>query len=273
VPEALRSRRLAAVDGLAVSLVSCGGGDRRWEPVEEACGPQVVFVRRGVFARRVNGVESLLDATVVYFATRGAEEQFAHPAGHGDECLSIGLPERFVDEVGAEPDRLPDRPVYTSAAIDLAHRRLAREAGRGCDGFELHERIARLVGGLLEAARPRPPVARSATLAARRRLVACSRAALLEDRPRGLVELSRAVGSSPFHLSRVFSEETGQTLSAYRNRLRVAMALDRLEQGERDLAGLAAELGFADQAHMTRVLRAQLGDTPSQVRRVLAQRN
>lgn len=267
--ERLRSERVATVDGLVVSLVTCGGGTRAWEPVEEACGPLVVFVRRGLFARRANGVESLLDATVVYFADAGTEEQFAHPAGCGDECLSIALPPGFADEVSGAP-ALPDRPVYTSAAVDLAHRRLALEAGRGCDAFEVHERIARLVGDLLQGTRPRPRAVRSATLAARRRLVARSRAALREERQPGLVELSRAVGASPYHLSRIFSDETGQTLSAYRNRLRVAMALDRLEQGEQDLAGLAVELGFADQAHMTRVVRAQLGETPSQVRRLLA---
>jgi AraC-like DNA-binding protein len=35
-----------------------------------------------------------------------------------------------------------------------------------------------------------------------------------------------------------------------------------LAAGDLDLAGLAAELGFADQAHLTRVLRAETGTTP-----------
>ncbi|WP_091202512.1 helix-turn-helix domain-containing protein [Micromonospora narathiwatensis] len=55
----------------------------------------------------------------------------------------------------------------------------------------------------------------------------------------------------------------------YRNRLRVGRALDRLEEGVDSLAGLAAELGFADQAHLTRTVRAQLGHTPGQLRRLL----
>ncbi|PWU61582.1 hypothetical protein DLE60_04880 [Micromonospora globispora] len=35
-------------------------------------------------------------------------------------------------------------------------------------------------------------------------------------------------------------------------------------------AELAAELGFADQAHLTRTVRAQLGHTPGEVRRLLS---
>ncbi|WP_222866061.1 helix-turn-helix domain-containing protein [Micromonospora sp. AP08] len=41
------------------------------------------------------------------------------------------------------------------------------------------------------------------------------------------------------------------------------------EAGAESLAGLAAELGFADQAHLTRTVRAQLGDTPGRLRRLL----
>jgi AraC-like DNA-binding protein len=36
----------------------------------------------------------------------------------------------------------------------------------------------------------------------------------------------------------------------------------RLAAGDGDLAGLAAELGFADQVHLTRTLRAETGTTP-----------
>ena len=53
-------------------------------------------------------------------------------------------------------------------------------------------------------------------------------------------------------------------------RLRVRAALERLSGGERDLARLAAELGFADQSHLCRVVRAETGGTPSALRRAFA---
>jgi hypothetical protein len=73
-------------------------------------------------------------------------------------------------------------------------------------------------------------------------------------------------GCSPHHLSRVFSQLTGLTVSQYRNRLRVSLALERVAEGEPDLAGLAWDLGFADHAHLTRTVRAATGRTPSSLR-------
>jgi AraC-like DNA-binding protein len=51
------------------------------------------------------------------------------------------------------------------------------------------------------------------------------------------------------------------------------MALERFAGGERNLARLAAELGFADQSHLTRVMRTLTGRTPSSLRAALAVQN
>ncbi|MGW0732462.1 helix-turn-helix transcriptional regulator [Streptomyces sp. NPDC002851] len=76
----------------------------------------------------------------------------------------------------------------------------------------------------------------------------------------------------PYHLSRSFSRELGVSVTRYRHRVRIGRALDRLEEGESSLGTLAADLGFADQAHMTRTLRQYLGRTPTALRRLLAPR-
>lgn len=89
---------------------------------------------------------------------------------------------------------------------------------------------------------------------------------MLADPGVGLIELSRRVGCSPHHLSRVFVTQTGSTLSRYRSLLRVSLALHRLGDGERDLSAMAAELGFADHAHLARTIRAHTGCTPSACR-------
>lgn len=57
-------------------------------------------------------------------------------------------------------------------------------------------------------------------------------------------------------------------LTRYRNRLRVGRAMDLLAGGASP-AETAAELGFADQAHLTRTVRAHLGHTPGRLRRLL----
>lgn len=87
----------------------------------------------------------------------------------------------------------------------------------------------------------------------------------------GLFSLAELLDVSPYQLSRAFPRILGVSLTRYRNRVRVGHALDRLEQGEHRLADLAAELGFSDQAHLTRTVRQHLGHTPTVLRRLLSQ--
>jgi len=105
-----------------------------------------------------------------------------------------------------------------------------------------------------------------------RAAVAAAREAILADDPAasGLLPLAASLSISPFRLSRAFTREVGISLTRYRNRVRLARALDRLEQGEDNLALLAAELGFADQAHLCRTARQHLGHTPTALRRMLS---
>jgi AraC-like DNA-binding protein len=46
----------------------------------------------------------------------------------------------------------------------------------------------------------------------------------------------------------------------------VRLVLERLADRERSLARLAGELGFADQGHLARVVRREVGSTPSALR-------
>jgi AraC-like DNA-binding protein len=59
------------------------------------------------------------------------------------------------------------------------------------------------------------------------------------------------------------------SISHYRNRQRASRALDRIAQGDTNLAGLAYELGFSDHAHLTRTIRAYTGHTPTGCRSML----
>jgi transcriptional regulator GlxA family with amidase domain len=60
----------------------------------------------------------------------------------------------------------------------------------------------------------------------------------------------------------VFVQLIGCTVSQYRNRLRVSLALDQIGQGAPDLASLAHDLGFSDHAHLTRTVQAATGQNP-----------
>jgi len=79
-----------------------------------------------------------------------------------------------------------------------------------------------------------------------------------------------AVSRSPFHLARSFRQQTGLSLHQYRQHLRLAKALDRLAGGDRDLAGIAHDLGYCSQSHLGAVFRREVGVTLGEARRSLA---
>jgi len=82
--------------------------------------------------------------------------------------------------------------------------------------------------------------------------------------------LADAVSRSPFHLARSFRQQTGLSLHQYRQHLRLATAMDRLTSGDRDLAGIAHDLGYCSQSHLGAVFRREVGVTLGEARRTLA---
>src|SRR5207245_2365747 len=157
--------------------------------------------------------------------------------------------------------------------FELAHRLLVRRASGDDVDFAIAEALLDLVVTAVRQQGGRTPAGdRSRSSRSARLLAGAARDALAAGHPaaRGLIPLPELLGVSPFHLSRVFREQQGTTLTRYRNRVRVSRALDRIDQGERDLAGLALDLGFADQAHLSRTMKREVGQTPGLVRSLLA---
>jgi len=78
-----------------------------------------------------------------------------------------------------------------------------------------------------------------------------------------LEELAMSAGVSRSHLSRAFMQAEGLPPHTYQNQLRVQRAKALLTSGA-SLSDAAAEVGFADQSHFTRVFREFTGATPGQ---------
>jgi AraC family transcriptional regulator len=77
-----------------------------------------------------------------------------------------------------------------------------------------------------------------------------------------LAEVAADVGVAPVRLARAFRRTYGESPGDYVRRERIRIACERLATGEVALAALAAELGFYDQSHFTRVFCSQVGITP-----------
>lgn len=88
--------------------------------------------------------------------------------------------------------------------------------------------------------------------------------------PHTVTSIAAELGVSPLRLARAFRARFGEGLGERLRRLRVAEATRRLGRPGASLAELAAELGFADQSHFTRVFRAATGMTPGAYRRLLS---
>ncbi|MEV0156194.1 AraC family transcriptional regulator [Micromonospora sp. NPDC050686] len=278
-----RWRVLGHPEGMLIYQVRCIVEDHGWTPVVAEDRHKIILGRSGAYRKWLNGRDGLADATSVTLTRPGDEMRVAHPYGCGDSytCLEI---DPAVLAARGDAARWLERDGWdgsSDASFDLAHRMLVAEFRRGLDGFEATERLHRFLARLFEysglsAGGPDADVERvvsrrPATLAAHRRLADQAREVLAHsDFTLGLAEVAREVGASPHHLSRVFQRMTGSSLTAYRNRLRVRAVLDTLAEPEdRPLGALASEYGFADQAHLTRVLRAQVGHPPARLRRLL----
>ena len=265
----LTGHRVFDEHGVAITDVTCRQPPGRGT-TDEPSHHAIVFVRRGCFVRRVDGTDHLLDPTRIYCINPGDEQRYDHPHAHGDDCTSMRIEPGLLGSLWGDDPTLPSHPITSSPGIDLEHRRLLAAAHHRDDPAEIHERtLALAAAALARVDAGRVGSGRPATVRARRALIDAAREALAADPGLPLVDLARALGVSPHHLSRTFHAGTGHTIARHRMRLRVRAALERLAGGDDRLADLAADVGLTDQSHLCRVIRRETGHTPTALRHAL----
>lgn len=96
--------------------------------------------------------------------------------------------------------------------------------------------------------------------------------ALANPSVKSAAALARVAGCSVRSLHRLLEQRVGLSTRWIVRRARVQAAAERVARGEAvDWSGLARELGYADQAHLTRDFREQVGEPPeAYARRVRA---
>ncbi|WP_254424324.1 helix-turn-helix transcriptional regulator [Thalassospira marina] len=77
-----------------------------------------------------------------------------------------------------------------------------------------------------------------------------------------LDELAQLTGLSQSYFCSAFRESTGMPPQQWQMKARINRAKDMLQNSNTQLAAIAAHVGFADQAHLTRVFRKIAGTTP-----------
>jgi AraC family transcriptional regulator len=81
-----------------------------------------------------------------------------------------------------------------------------------------------------------------------------------------LGELAKAVGVHPARLARAFRDRNGISVGESGRRLRIESAAAAVGGTDSPLATIAAEAGFADQSHFTRLFKRYVGTTPARYR-------
>jgi AraC family transcriptional regulator len=170
------------------------------------------------------------------------------------------------------PEHL-DVPSAPVGRVDAPTFLLARRLARRLDGEALavEEAAAELVSRAVGA--PATPSGRRAGTRRDRAALAEHAKDLLVERlnqPLSLGALAAELHVSPFHLTRVFRERTGRTLTAYLHDLRLRAAVQHLDEDPAaPLSRLAADLGYCTPSHFTDRFRAAFGVPPSQLRNLM----
>jgi AraC-like DNA-binding protein len=227
---------------------------------------QLVMVHRGCFRYR-SQTQLLVDPITWLFGAALQPAEITHPIPGGDPYTMILLSDDAVAAIGRGDTTLPPAASAT-AWMQQAHRRLLTALRRRNDPMAVEEGALTLFGAAMAQQQPaRVCRGRRATSQAHRRLLDDARALMAADPTLGSVlGLSRIVGCSPRHLSRVFVEQTGRGVAAYRTNLRLNLVLDGMPDAAMSLADLAAAAGFADQAHLSRAIKQRFGTTPTALR-------
>lgn len=84
-----------------------------------------------------------------------------------------------------------------------------------------------------------------------------------------LAEIARTVHLSPFHFHRRFTELMGLTPKHFLLDCQIEQAKQELAAGQKELAAIASECGFAHQSHFTSRFKQATGLTPTRWRRAV----
>ncbi|MEO8880122.1 MAG: AraC family transcriptional regulator [Gemmatimonadaceae bacterium] len=209
-----------------------------------------------------------------YAASRGM--LLFHPATdtHADEFGAAGG-RCFNIEIGASVDIARDAGVVRGRAV-----RYAAELHREMRAWDAASAV--VVEGLTAALVARAEFAHGldvdrgrerAAPSVRRAPAELARAAerLREDpcNPPSLELLANESGISVIAFARAFRRQYGAGVGAFVRAERVKLARSELVKSRKTVSAIAAELGFADQAHLTRVFREATGWTPAAFRRAM----
>jgi len=261
------SHLLLATGTMAVWDVLCSGICRHKSDEECLTRTHLVFPYRGVYVHHTGQAETVAEANQVVFFNEGEPYRVSHPVEGGDASLSIGTDEQTLlellpaDVLHTKNRTLLNRPrmridARTQLLAALVRHRLT------CGVIETLEAEDLILSLVSRALGKRTSYAASGSVG-RQKLADRAKLVLSSSLGRRwtLAEIGSAVGVSPVYLTQVFRQVEGLPLYRYQLQLRLARALDLLNDCA-DLTGLALDLGFSSYSHFSTTFKQAYGLTP-----------
>jgi AraC-like DNA-binding protein len=242
----------------------------------------ISFVHVGAFVLHAEGQSELVDRSTAILFNPSTPYQSTHPFGCNDHGSALAVRREVLLDVMSRYDPAAvERPagLFTSllcrdlSRVYLRYRMLVRGLAGGAapgDPFFLEEALLDILGDVVSSSCRSGRGVNRESARARRRYVQDAQT-LLQERFREryrLEDIARELFVSPFHLCRLFKQETGMSIHRYVNRLRLRESLERLADGV-DLTQLALSLGFSCHSHFTTAFRKEFGMPPGEARRLV----
>ena len=263
-------------DLVKVGTFECAADDPCFRVSETLDNDVFVLPRKPLWIRRNADEYQFVEPGAILMHRAGSRLERRRALSSGERTYWFGVhPDSFVGAL--ERYDLSTEDMGSALIADLQfHLRLAVLLKQiECDQWDrlaVEEEVLSLFFGICERRADQIRKlgrARGVTAERQRRLVGRARAFLDAHLAEtvGLESVARDAGTSLYHLCRVFREQTGLTMHAYRTRQHLGHALDRLVSGSStDLTELALDLGFSSHSHLSRTFQKQMGVPPSAIR-------
>lgn len=252
---------------------------------EESDVNNIVLMRHGAFSRHFGRRTVTADVNQAVFFSQESTYRVSHPADCGDRGTVFTVSPRVLNDIVRELDPSiddhPDQPFLfvtgpCDASVFWRHRelvqRLESAEAEPLEPLWADVTALQLVADVLESAFVQRGVARKpkkvgtdADHAERTEAAKAYLAASMSERIT-LDDVANAVHASPFHLARIFQQQTGVPVHRYLTQLRLRASLERLAEGDGDITEIALELGFSSHSHFTDAFKREFGHPPSRHR-------
>jgi AraC family transcriptional regulator len=224
----------------------------------------ITLVLSGDSTEENRGRSRNLEAQTLLFTP--SHEMHGHLFRNAGRWLNMQVSDAWLTRVAAGSAPLPVLPQLVKNHTAVAW------ATRIRNELRQHDAVSQLAieGALLLLLTDLSRIEKSAERTRPRWLVAVENAIEASvAAPPTIDDLATMTGVHASHLLRTFRRYNGMTIANYVRKRRIERARADIAVAKRTLSEIAADAGFADQSHFTRVFRQTYGETPGQYARSL----